>query len=156
MTSAIERRLHELGIELPEPSTPGANYVPFVRTGPLLVITGQLSQWNGERRYIGKLGSEFGVEEGQKAARLSALNVIAHARGALSGDLDKIARTVRLAGYVNGTPEFTSHSQVMNGASDLFVQIFGEAGRHTRIAVGVNALPYDVAVEVEAMFEVRV
>jgi enamine deaminase RidA (YjgF/YER057c/UK114 family) len=155
MPSHIERRLRELGIELPQPSAPGANYVPFVRTGSLLVITGQLAQWNGERRYIGKLGREYGVEEGQKAARLCALNLIAHARSALGGDLDKIARTVRLAGYVNGTPEFTAHSQVMNGASDLFVEIFAEAGRHTRIAVGVNALPYDVAVEVEAMFEVR-
>ena len=155
MTSQVDRRLRELGIELPQPSAPGANYVPFVRTGSLLVITGQLSQWNGERRYVGKLGREFGVEEGQQAARLCALNLIAHARPALGGNLDNIARTVRLAGYVNGTPEFTAHSQVMNGASDLFVQIFGEAGRHTRIAVGVNALPYDVAVEVEAMFEIR-
>jgi enamine deaminase RidA (YjgF/YER057c/UK114 family) len=153
--STIDRRLRDLGIELPEPSKPGANYVPFVRTGALLAITGQLAQWNGERRYIGKLGREYGVEDGQKAARLCAQNLIAQARAALGGDLDKIARTVRLAGYVNGTPEFTAQSQVMNGASDLFVEIFGEAGRHTRIAVGVNALPYDVAVEVEAMFEVR-
>jgi enamine deaminase RidA (YjgF/YER057c/UK114 family) len=155
MPGRIERRLRELAIELPEPSAPGANYVPFVRTGSLLVITGQLSQWNGERRFVGKLGREFGVEEGQKAARLCALNLIAHARAALGGDLDKIAQSVRLAGYVNGTADFTAHSQVMNGASDLFVEILGDAGRHTRIAVGVNALPYDVAVEVEAMFEVQ-
>jgi len=154
MNGKIEARLRELGIELPKASTPGANYVPFVRTGGLLVITGQLSQWNGERRFVGKLGREFEVEDGKKAARLCALNLIAHARVALGGDLDKIARTVRLAGYINGTPEFTAHSQVMNGASDLFVEIFGDAGRHTRIAVGVSALPYDVAVEVEAMFEV--
>jgi enamine deaminase RidA (YjgF/YER057c/UK114 family) len=155
MNGKIETRLRELGIELPNASTPGANYVPFVRTGSLVVITGQLSQWNGERRFVGKLGREFEVEDGKKAARLSALNLIAHARAALGGDLDKIARTVRLAGYINGTPEFTAQSQVMNGASDLFVEILGDAGRHTRIAVGVNALPYDVAVEVEAMFEVR-
>jgi enamine deaminase RidA (YjgF/YER057c/UK114 family) len=154
MNGKIEARLRELSIELPKASTPGANYVPFVRTGGLLVITGQLSQWNGERRFVGKLGREFEVEDGKKAARLCALNLIAHARVALGGDLDKIASTVRLAGYINGTPEFTAHSQVMNGASDLFVEIFGDAGRHTRIAVGVNALPYDVAVEVEAMFEV--
>ena len=155
MPGRIERRLRELAIELPEPSAPGANYVPFVRTGSLLVITGQLSQWNGERRFVGKLGRDFGVEEGQKAARLSALNLLAHARAALGGDLDAISRCIRLAGYVNGTPEFTAHSQVMNGASDLFVEVLGDAGRHTRIAVGVNALPYDVAVEVEAMFEVQ-
>jgi enamine deaminase RidA (YjgF/YER057c/UK114 family) len=155
MNGKIDARLRELGIELPSASTPGANYVPFVRTGNLLVITGQLSQWNGERRFVGKLGREFEIEDGKKAARLSALNLIAHARVALGGDLDKIAHTVRLAGYINGTPEFIAQSQVMNGASDLFVEIFGEAGRHTRIAVGVNALPYNVAVEVEAMFEVK-
>jgi len=155
MSGKIERRLRELAIELPEPSAPGANYVPYVQMGPLLVITGQLSQWNGERRFVGKLGREFGIEEGQKAARLSALNLVAQARAALGGDLDKIVRCIRLAGYVNGTPEFTAQSQVMNGASDVFVDIFGEAGRHTRIAVGVNALPYDVAVEVEAMFETK-
>ena len=153
MAGKIEARLRELGIELPNASTPGANYVPFVRTGHLLVITGQLSQWNGERRFIGKLGREFTVEDGQKAARLCALNLVALARVAL-GNLDNIVRTVRLAGYINGTPDFAAQSQVMNGASDLFVEIFGDAGRHTRIAVGVNALPYDVAVEVEAMFEV--
>lgn len=153
MPGKIEARLRALGIELPRASTPGANYVPYVRTGTLLVITGQLSQWNGERRFVGKLGRDFAVEDGQQAARLCALNLIAQARAALGGDLDAIVRTIRLAGYVNGTPEFTAQSQVMNGASDLFVEVFGEAGRHTRIAVGVNALPYDVAVEVEAMFE---
>jgi enamine deaminase RidA (YjgF/YER057c/UK114 family) len=155
MSGKIERHLCDLGIELPEPSKPGANYVPWVRTGTLLVITGQLAQWNGERRFVGKLGREFGIEEGQKAARLCALNVIAQARAALGGDLDRIARCIRLAGYVNGTPDFTAQSQVMNGASDVFVQVLGDAGRHTRIAVGVNALPYDVAVEVEAMFEIQ-
>jgi enamine deaminase RidA (YjgF/YER057c/UK114 family) len=156
MSANIERRLRELAIELPQPSAPGANYVPYVQTGPLLVITGQLSQWNGERRFIGKLGREFSVEEGQKAARLCALNLIAHARAAVGGDLDRIARCIRVAGYVNGTSEFTAQSQVMNGASDVLVEIFGDAGRHTRVAVGVNALPYDVAVEVEAMFEIRI
>lgn len=155
MAGRIDQRLKDLGIELPEASKPGANYVPCVRTGNLLFMTGQLSQWNGERRFIGKLGREYRIEEGQQAARLCAMNVLAHARAALGGDLDRIVRCVRVAGYVNGVPEFTGHSQVMNGASDLFVQIFGESGRHTRMAVGVSALPYDVAVEVEAVFEVR-
>ncbi len=155
MAGRIDQRLKDLGIELPEPSKPGANYVPCVRTGDLLFMTGQLSQWNGERRFIGKLGREYRIEEGQQAARLCALNILAHARAALGGELDRIVRCVRLAGYVNGVPEFTGHSQVMNGASDLFVQIFGESGRHARMAVGVSALPYDVAVEVEAVFEVR-
>lgn len=152
--SRIDDRLRELGIELPTPSAPGANYVPTVRSGNLLFITGQLSQWNGERRFVGKLGREFGIAEGQQAARLCALNLIAHLRKAVGDDLDRVVRCVRVAGYVNSTPDFTGQSQVINGASDVFVAIFGEAGRHTRMAVGVSALPYDVAVEVEATFEI--
>jgi enamine deaminase RidA (YjgF/YER057c/UK114 family) len=155
MSSRVEARLSALGIELPRPSTPGANYVPFVRTGDLVNLTGQLSQWNGERRYVGKLGREYGVAEGRAAARLCALNLLAHLRVAVGGDLDRVVQAVRLAGYVNATPEFVEHSQVMNGASDLLVEAFGDAGRHTRIAIGVSALPYDVAVEVEGVFEVR-
>ncbi|MBE9141333.1 RidA family protein [Nodosilinea sp. LEGE 07088] len=154
MTSAIDQKLQALGIELPTPSAPGANYVPTVRTGNLLLITGQLSQWNGERRFVGKLGREFSVEEGQQAARLCALNLVAHAREALGGNLDHVVRCLRVAGYVNSMPEFTGQSQVINGASDLFVQVFGKAGRHTRMAIGVAALPYGVAVEVEALLEV--
>ncbi len=151
----IDDRLRSLGIELPMPSAPGANYVPFVRTGNLVFLTGQLSQWNGERRFIGKLGREFEVEQGKQAARLCALNLIAHVRAALDGDLDRVVRCVRIAGFVNSVPEFVSQSQVLNGASDLFVEVFGDAGRHARMAVGVSALPYDVAVEVEGVFEVR-
>jgi len=150
----IEDRLKELGIELPEPSKPGANYVPSVRTGNLIFLTGQLSQWNGERRFIGKLGREFGVEEGQQAARLCALNLVAQLQAALEGDLDRVVRCVRIAGYVNSVPDFVAQSQVINGASDLFVEVFEDAGRHTRMALGVSALPYGVAVEVEAVFEV--
>ena len=153
--SQVDTRLRALGIELPEPSTPGANYVPFVRTGNLVFLTGQLSQWNGERRFIGKLGTEFGVSEGQAAARLCALNLLAHLRQALAGDLDRVVQTVRLAGYVNSSPDFVGQSQVMNGASDAIIQVLGSAGEHTRMAVGVSALPYDVAVEVEGIFEVK-
>jgi enamine deaminase RidA (YjgF/YER057c/UK114 family) len=152
---SVENRLRQLGIELPEPSKPGANYVASVRTGNLIFLTGQLSQWNGERRFIGKLGREFGVEEGQQAARLCALNLVAQLRAALDGDLDRVVRCVRIAGYVNSMPDFVAQSQVINGASDLFVEVFEDAGRHTRMAVGVSALPYDVAVEVEGVFEVR-
>ncbi len=151
----VEERLRTLSIELPQPSKPGANYVPWARSGQLVFLTGQLSQWNGERRFIGKLGREFGVEEGQAAARLCALNLIAHARDAAGGDLDRVARIVRIAGFVNSMPDFVQQTQVVNGASDLFVDVFGDAGRHARMAVGVAALPYDVAVEVEAVFEVR-
>jgi enamine deaminase RidA (YjgF/YER057c/UK114 family) len=151
----IERRLKDLKLELPVPSTPGANYVPYVRSGNLVFLTGQLAQWNGERRFVGKVGREFGVSDGQQAARLCALNLLAHLRVALEGDLDRVVRVVRLAGYVNSMPDFHGQSQVMNGASDLFVEVFGEAGRHARMAVGVSALPYDVAVEVEGTFEIR-
>src|SRR5262245_20914538 len=136
---SVDERLETLRIELPQASAPGANYVPFVRVGDLVFLTGQLSQWNGERRFVGKLGREFQLAEGQQAARLCALNLLAHLRVALDGDLDRIRRTVRLAGYVNSTPDFTGQSQVMNGASDLFVEVLGEAGRHTRMAAGVSA-----------------
>jgi len=152
--SRIDLRLKEIGLELPAASTPGANYVPFVRSGNLLFLTGQLSQWNGERRFVGKLGREFDVQAGQQAARLCALNLLSHLRAALDGDLDRVVRAVRIAGYVNSTPDFIAQPQVINGASDLFVEVFGEAGRHTRLAVGVCALPYNVAVEVEGTFEI--
>jgi enamine deaminase RidA (YjgF/YER057c/UK114 family) len=155
VASAVDLRLAELGIELPTPGTPGANYVQTARVGSLLFVTGQLCQWNGERRFIGKLGRELNVAAGQEAARLCALNLIAHVRAALDGNLDHVVRCVRLRGFVNCTPEFEGHSQVMNGASDLLVRVFGERGRHTRTAVGVNGLPYGVAVETEATFEVE-
>ena len=151
----IDDRLRALGLELPRPSAPGANYVPFVRTGALVFLTGQLSQWNGERRFVGKLGREFGLADGQAAARLCALNLLAHLGTAVGGAWERVVRCVRVAGYVNGTPEFTGQSQVVDGASDLLVAVLGDAGRHTRMAVGVAALPYGVAVEVEAVFEVR-
>lgn len=154
MPGRIEARLKELSLELPVPSTPGANYVPFVRSGALVFLTGQLSQWNGERRFVGKLGREWSVEEGGQAARLCALNLIAHLKTAAGGDLDRVRRCVRIAGFVNSMPDFLAQSQVINGASDLLVAVFGEAGRHARMAVGVAALPYDVAVEVEGVFEV--
>ncbi|MGB3137919.1 MAG: RidA family protein [Nodosilinea sp.] len=142
-------------IELPEPSQPGGSYVPYHFVGNLLFLTGQLCHWNGERLFVGKLGAEFGVVEGQKAARVCALNLLAQLRVALDGQWGRVVKTVRLAGYVNSAPEFYEQSQVMNGASDLFVEIFGERGRHTRLAVGVSALPYNVAVEAEGVFEVR-
>lgn len=148
-------KLRALGIELPQPSEPGANYVPYMEVGGLLFLTGQLCQWNGERLFVGKLGVEFGVENGQEAARVCALNLIAQLRAALGGDLNRVKRTVRLAGYINSTPDFHGQSQVMNGASNLFVEVFGQAGRHTRMAVGVSALPYNVAVEVEGVFEIE-
>ncbi len=153
MSGKIEARLAALGIELPQPSKPGAHYVPYLVAGDFLFLSGQLCHWNGERLFVGKVGKEFGVEEGQRAARICGLNLISQLETALDGDLDRVARTVRLAGYVNSAPDFHGQSQVMNGASNLFVEVFAEQGRHTRMAVGVSALPYNVAVEVEGVFE---
>lgn len=154
MSENIETRLEALGLELPQPSEPGANYVPYLGVGNLLFLTGQLCHWNGERRFVGKLGAEFGLDEGREAARICALNLVAQLKAALDGNLSRVVKTVRLAGYVNSTPDFHGQSQVMDGASNLFVDLFGDSGRHTRMAVGVSALPYNVAVEVEGIFEI--
>lgn len=154
MPGRIEAQLKNLKIELPNAASPLANYVPAVRTGNLLVVSGQVCQWNGERRYVGKLGAEISLEDGKAAARLCALNLLAQAKRALDGDLDRIRRVVRLGGFVNAVPGFTEQPQVVNGASDLMVEVLGEAGRHARAAVGVGSLPGGVAVEVEAVFEV--
>ena len=155
MGGRIDSLLQERNIELPQASAPAANYVSVVRSGNLLFVSGQVCQWNGERRFIGKLGREFKLEEGQQAARLCALNIVAHVRAALDGDLDRVVRVVRLGGFVNSVDDFTQQPLVVNGASDLMVEIFGDAGRHARTALGVNGLPAGVAVEVDAIFEVR-
>ena len=155
MVGRIEARLAELKIELPQAAAPVANYVPTVRTGDLLFVSGQVCQWNGERRFLGKLGREISLEQGQQAARLCGLNILAQVRKALDGDLDRVVRCVRLGGFVNSVDDFTQQPQVVNGCSDLMVEVFGDAGRHARAAIGVNVLPGNVAVEVEAVFEVR-
>jgi enamine deaminase RidA (YjgF/YER057c/UK114 family) len=155
MAGRIEARLAELKIELPQAAAPVANYVPTVRAGDLLFVSGQVCQWNGERRFIGKLGREITLDQGQQAARLCGLNILAQAKKALDGDLDRIVRCVKLGGFVNSLDDFTQQPQVMNGCSDLMVEVFGDAGRHARAAIGVNVLPGNVAVEVEAVFEIR-
>jgi enamine deaminase RidA (YjgF/YER057c/UK114 family) len=154
MSGKIEARLTQLGIGLPEPTAPMANYVPFTVAGNLVFIAGQICQWNGERRHVGKLGAGIGVEEGRDAARLCALNILTHLRTACGGDLDRVRRVVQLRGFVNCTPDFTDMPQIVNGASDLMVEIFADLGRHARAAVGVASLPGGVAVEVEAVFEI--
>ena len=154
MSGTIEARLKQLGIELPEPAAPVANYLPFAVSGNLVFIAGQICQWNGERRFVGKLGAGITIADGQQAARLCALNILAHLRVACSGDFDRVRRCVRLGGFVNCTPEFTDMPQVVNGASDLMVEVFGDKGRHARAAVGMNSLPGGVAVEVEATVEI--
>jgi enamine deaminase RidA (YjgF/YER057c/UK114 family) len=154
MSGRIEARLKELGIELPQQQAPWANYVPYTISGNLVFISGQICQWNGERRFIGKLGGEIGIADGQAAARLCALNILAQLRVACGGGLDRMRRCLRLGGFVNCTPDFTEMPQVINGASDLIVEVFGDRGRHARLAVGASSLPGGLAVEIEATFEI--
>jgi enamine deaminase RidA (YjgF/YER057c/UK114 family) len=151
--SAIDDRLKSLGITIPELAPPVANYVPFTISGKTLYISGQLPGAGGQMTK-GHLGKEVSLEDGQKAARVCAINIIAQAKAAL-GDLDKISRCLRLGGFVASTPEFTDHPKVVNGASDLIVEVFGDAGKHARAAVGVSALPLGAAVEVDAIFEIK-
>lgn len=149
----IDARLIELGIDLPAPPPPRAARILMAKVaGGFLFVSGQLPSWNGELRYVGKVGREFNLQDAQAAARLSALNVLAHARAALEGDLDRIAEVVCLRGYVNVAPDFIEISQSVNGASDLMAEIFGAAGAHTRTAIGVAMMPYNAAIEVEAQF----
>jgi enamine deaminase RidA (YjgF/YER057c/UK114 family) len=154
MAGTIEKKLGELGVVLKEPAAPSANYVPFVRTGNLLVVSGQLCfDETGKLAAKGQLGAGVSIEDGQKAARACAINVLAQVKAAL-GDLDKVLRVVRLGGFVNSAQGFLEGPKVMNGASDLMVAAFGEKGKHARTTIGVAALPQDAAMEVEAMFEV--
>ena len=153
MAGTVEKKLAELGIVLPEPVAPVANYVPFVRTGNFMVVSGQLClDAEGKLVAKGQLGGGVSVDEGVKAARACAINILAQLKAAL-GDLDKIARVVRLGGYINSAPGFADGPKVMNGASDLMVAVFGDKGRHARTTIGVAALPLDAAVEVEGAFE---
>lgn len=154
--SAIEKKLSELGITLPTPAAPVANYVPFVQTGNLVVISGQICfglDGKLSDAHKGKLGAEVSMEAGQEAARLAAINLIAQLKAAV-GDLDRVVRCVRLGGFINAVPTFAALPPVMNGASDLLVEVFGDKGRHARSTIGVAELPADAAVEVEGMFEV--
>ena len=154
MAGVVEKKLADLGVILPEPTAPVANYVPFVRTGNILVVSGQLCFGNdGQLIAKGKLGAGVSIEDGQKAARQCAVNLLAQIKAGL-GDLDKVLRVVRLGGFINSTPDFLDGPKVMNGASDLMVQVFGDKGRHARTTVGVAVLPMDSAVEVEGLFAV--
>src|ERR1700733_13168328 len=136
MNAKIEARLKELGIELPQATAPVANYVPFTRAGNLVIVSGQVSVRNGKAEFVGKLGVDIAVADGQQAAKLCALNILAHLKNACDGDLDRVKRVLRLGGFVNCTPDFTEMPQVVNGASDLMVQVFGDSGKHARAAVG--------------------
>jgi enamine deaminase RidA (YjgF/YER057c/UK114 family) len=153
MPGKIDARLAELGVVLPAAAAPAGNYVPYVVSGKLVFVAGQITLQDGEPQFLGKLGREFGVEEGQAAARLCAINILSQLRAAAGGDLDRVSRIVRLGGFVNCTPDFLDQPKVINGASDLVVAVFGEAGKHARAAVGAPSLPLGVAVEIEAVAE---
>ncbi len=153
MSGSIDARLAELSLVLPQAAPPAGNYVPYVVSGKLVFVAGQITLQDGKPQFLGALGREFGVEEGQAAARLCAINILSQLRAACGGDLDRVARIVRLGGFVNCTPEFTDQPKVINGASDLIVAVFGDKGKHARAAVGAPSLPLGVAVEIEAVAE---
>ncbi len=155
MAGTVDARLEKLGIVLPANIPPAANYVPWVRSGNLLFIAGQVPTRDGKDLHTGKLGGGVTIEQGQEAARLCAINILSQVRNALDGNLERVVRCVRLTCYVNSTADFGQQPQVANGASDLMVEVFGDAGRHARAAVGNAALPRDVPVEVDAIFEIQ-
>jgi len=154
MTGRIEARLAELGVTLPRPIAPIANYVPYILTDDLVFVSGQLPMADGKLACAGKVGAGVSVEDAKAAARLCFINLLAHVRVACGGDLDRVRQVVRLGGFVAAPAEFIQHALVLNGASDLAVAVFGEAGRHARAAVGVASLPADATVEVEGLFRI--
>lgn len=149
----VEAKLSKLGLELPDAPAPAANYVPYVISGNTVYISGQISQ-DSNGLIIGKLGDNLTAEEGARAARNCALSLLAQAKAACGGDLSRISRVLKLTGFVNSTPDFTEQPKVINGASDLLVELLGEAGRHARSAVSAAALPLGVAVEIEGIFQI--
>ncbi|MCK5445277.1 MAG: RidA family protein [Rhodospirillaceae bacterium] len=154
MSATIDARLAELGITLPAAAAPAANYVPYVITGNLVIISGQITMESGELKYLGTVGDDIDTDTAYQAARLCGLNLIAQLKEACDGNLDRVVRVVRLGGFVNCTPDFVDHPKVINGASDLMAEVFGDEGRHARFAVGCNSLPGDISVEIDAIFEI--
>jgi enamine deaminase RidA (YjgF/YER057c/UK114 family) len=154
MAGTIEANLAKLGITLPAPAAPVANYIGYNIVGNLLVVSGQIPFVNGKVAFTGKVGDSVSIEQGQEAARVCFINLVAQVKAACGGDLDRVKRVVRLGGFIAAGPDFTQHAQVMNGASDLAVAVFGDAGRHARTTIGVPSLPADSSVEVEGMFEI--
>ena len=152
---AIDKKLQDLGLVLPEAAMPAANYVPCTVSGGQVFVSGQLPMQDGKPQYIGKVGRDYSIEDGQACARICALNILAHVRAAVGGDWDKIDHLIRLGVFVNAPDDFTDHPKVANGVSDLMVELFGDAGKHARFAVGVSGLPFGVAVEVDATFALK-
>jgi len=149
----IDEKIKSIGINIPIPPTPAGSYIPVVKTGNLLYVSGQIPLEDGKIAFTGKV-TDANIETAQKSARLCAINILAQLKKEL-GDLGKISRFVRLSGFVNSVPEFTQHPKVINAASDLLYEIFGEYGKHTRIAVGVSSLPLDAMTEIDAIVEIR-
>jgi len=154
MANAIDAKLSSMGITLPASVMPAANYVPYVVFGNLVSISGQLPMKDGKPQDIGKVGKDLTVEQAQGTARLCGINILSHLKAACDGDLSRVKRCVRLGVFVNSTEDFVDQPKVANGISDMIVGIFGDAGKHSRAAVGVSQLPFGVAVEVEALFEI--
>lgn len=151
----IDTRLDELGIELPDVAPPLANYVPYVVTGNLVFVAGQAPRLNGDfGGFIGRVGSDLTIDQGREAARRCGINILAALKAACGGNLDRVVRCVKVGGFVNSAPDFFEQPKVVNGASDLFVAVFGDAGRHARFAVGASVLPFNIATEIDAHFEI--
>ena len=150
----IEEKIKELGIELPTPPTPAGSYIPVIKTGNLLFISGQIPMENGKVVFSGKV-SDNNLDVAQKSARMCAINILAQIKKEI-GELDKVSKIVRLSGFVNSSPEFTQHPKVINAASDLIFEIFGDKGKHSRIAVGVASLPLGSMTEIDAIIEISV
>lgn len=155
MAGKIDARLQELAITLPEPPVPVASYLPYVVSGNQATIAGQVTLEDGKVKYVGRLGDTISIEDGEAATRLCALNVLAQLKAACGGDLDRVTKVIRLNAFFNATPEFLDHPRVMNAASDLMAEIFGDSGRHTRVGVGVTSLPLGVPVELDGVFEIE-
>jgi len=155
MSSKVEARLAELGVELPDAPSPAANYIPFVKTGNLVFISGQVPFVDGKLQITGRVGDNASVEDGQGQARICAINLLSQLKVACDGDLDRVTRVVKLGAFVASADDFNGQPSVVNGASDLMVAAFGDAGRHARFAVGTNALPLGCLVEIDGVFEIN-
>jgi|SRR3989338_11465592 len=153
--SKIEEKLKTLGITIPTAATPVANYVGFVKSGKQVFISGQLPLENGKLQYVGKVGAEISIDDAKKAAKLCAINLLAQLKLACDGDIDRVKKCIKLGIFVNSDANFKDHPLIANGASDLMVAALGEAGKHARAAVGSGSLPFGVAVEVDAIFEIE-
>jgi enamine deaminase RidA (YjgF/YER057c/UK114 family) len=151
----IAQRLIDHNITIPDLTVPIANYKPFAISNNTVFISGQLPMLNGKVEHTGKLGDDYSIEQGQQAARLCGLNIIAHLKTALDGNLERVKSCIKLGGFINAAPDFTDHPKVLNGSSDLMVEVFGDKGRHARFAMGAGSLPLGVAVEVDGLFEIE-